>query len=242
MSVSIKSYLNTKKASKLSEDIKTYIKGYGNNYKAVSILRIAYKLLKKKEDVTVSNIEEVMRIIDNVYIEDNDNYTEKFYHYSKLVDCYLNYEDIDKLRKVAAIPFIALGKLYRSERLFYNHYMLITSDVDEGYIDKIMKSEIFMYKNDIHRDVVGICEFISIVLDRINTHSKILIKKIAESNLVNDLLSNNTYISEEVRHTYTKSAKVFMDYLSKKIEYFKKDENGYVLLEDPKIVIVFPKQ
>lgn len=231
MSVSIKSYLNTKKASKLPEDIRTYIEGYGNNYKAVAILRIAYKLLKKKEDVTVSNIEKVLKIIDNVYIEDNDNYIGNFYHYSKLVDCYLNYEDIDKLKKVAEIPFVNLVNSYRSERLFYKHYMLIISDVDEGHIDKIMKSEIFIYENEINRDVIGICDFISIILDKINTQSKILIKKIAESNLINDLLSNNTYISEESKY-YTKSAKVFMEYLSKKIEYFKKDEKGYVLLEE----------
>lgn len=234
MSVSVKRYLNTKKASKLSDDIKAYIEGYGNNYKAVAILRIAYKIIKQKENVTIADIEEIIRIIDNVYIEDNDNYTEKFCCYSKLVDCYLQYEDIDKLRKVAAIPFTDLGNLYISERLFYRHYILIISDVNEEYIDKIIKSEMFVYKNKIHRDVLSICEFINIILNNISKpQDKKLIKEITESNLISDILLKNTYISAKsnIDFKYKKSDKIYMEYLTKTTEDFEKDEKGYILFQ-----------
>ena len=129
MAISIKSYLQRKKASKLPDDVREYIKNTGNNMKAVAILNIAYNLLSNKEDVTIDGIKKVTDIVDEVYKSEADKYVEKYLCYYKLVMNYLRFRDKNKLSEIAQIPYADTDNQYINKEAYLCHYHLIMINV-----------------------------------------------------------------------------------------------------------------
>lgn len=245
MSVSIKKYLNTKKASILCNDVRNFIEKTGNNMKSVALLNIAYNLSKNKQETSIENIIKVTDIIDEVYISDTDKYSEKCFFYHKLVMNYLKYKDEERLSEIAKIPYADTDNQYLNEMAFYCHYNLIMWNVPIEKRNLIVKDLIettnlnntFYYEEGLNSQCVSIYRKI-IKADmgyyvNFNADNKdvcILVNDLINSKFVSELLESGNHLS--VNSTDIKSKRILQKLVSKDIDEFDKDKNGFIVFQE----------
>lgn len=232
MAISIKSYLQRKKASKLPDDVREYIKNTGNNMKAVAILNIAYNLLSNKEDVTIDGIKKVTDIVDEVYKSEADKYVEKYLCYYKLVMNYLRFRDKNKLSEIAQIPYADTDNQYINKEAYLCHYHLIMINVPAEK------------RNLIARDLIEAANINSDLYQCFSIYRKIIIPfahigvyNNEISMLVNDVI-NSKFISGMLvsgKHLSIKSAevtkKVLLKVISEDVDKYETDTNGFIIIQ-----------
>lgn len=245
MAVSIKSYLKRKKAAKLPEDIRIYIENIGNNMKAVAILNIAYKLLECKEDVSVENIKKITDMVDKIYISDTDKYIEKYFCYNKLVMNYLRYNNKEKLIEISQIPYVNTDNQYFNEMAYYCHYHLIMWNVPIKKRNLIVRDLVEttklnsdFYHNEglnnqcvsIYREIINPHMGYYVNFGNINRDTCDFVNELINSKLVRELLESGNHLSDD--SVNIKSKNVLLKLISKGIDEFDKDKNGFIILQE----------
>lgn len=245
MSVSIKSYLKRKKASVIPDDVKKYIEETVNNYKAVSLLNIAYYLSENKQEISIDNIKKITDIIDNIYISDTDKYTEKNFCYHELVMNYLRYSDKEKLFEISQIPYADTDNQYFNEMAYYCHYHLIMWNVPVEKRNLVVRDLVettklnsdFYYNEGLNSQCVSIYrEIINphmgyyVNFGDINKDTYELVNNLINSKFVRELLETGNHLSND--SVSIKSKNTMLKLVSKGIDEFDKDENGFIILCD----------
>lgn len=233
MAISIKSYLQRKKASKLPDDVREYIKNTGNNKKAVAILNIAYNILSNKEAVTIDGIKKVTDIVDEVYKSEADKYVEKYLCYYKLVMNYLRFRDKNKLSEIAQIPYADTDNQYINEEAYLCHYHLIMINVPAEKRNLIARDliEVADINSDLYQ-CFSIYRKIIIPFADIgvyNNEISMLVNDIINSKLISGMLVSGKHLSIESAEVI--SQKALLKVVSEDLYQYETDTNGFIIIQ-----------